>query len=84
MHTHIHNNSQTYDSCVHIYIYIILVHNMYIYIHIHNKCHTIYNYYDWPFFGPRPWHIEIRDRVNKKHPQVICSHLRLLNLKFED
>ena len=30
------------------------------------------------FFGPRPWHIEIRHRV-KKHPQLICSDLRLSN-----
>ena len=29
------------------------------------------------FFGPRPWHIEIRHRVNKNHPQLICSDLRL-------
>ena len=28
------------------------------------------------FVGPRPWHIEIRHRV-KKHPQLICSDLRL-------
>ena len=28
-------------------------------------------------FGPKPWHIEIRHRVNKKHPQIICSDLRL-------
>ena len=35
------------------------------------------------FFGPRPWHIEIRHRV-KKHPQLICSDLRLSNWVFED
>ena len=35
------------------------------------------------FLGPRPWHIEIRHRV-KKHPQLICSDLRLSNWKFED
>ena len=34
------------------------------------------------FFLPRPWHIEIRHRV-KKHPQLICSDLRLSNWKFE-
>ena len=31
------------------------------------------------FFWPRPWHIEIRHCVNKKHPQWICSDLRLSN-----
>ena len=36
------------------------------------------------FFGPRPWHIEIRHRVKKQHPQLICSDLRLSNWKFED
>ena len=35
------------------------------------------------FLGPRPWHIEIRHRVNK-HPQLICSDLRLSNWKLED
>ena len=35
------------------------------------------------FVGPRPWHIEMRHRV-KKHPQLICSDLRLSNCKFED
>ena len=29
------------------------------------------------FFGPRPLHIEIRHRVKQKHPQLICSDLRL-------
>ena len=36
------------------------------------------------FFGPRLWHIEIRHRVKKKHPQWICSDVRLSNWKFED
>ena len=35
------------------------------------------------FFGPRPWHIQIRHRV-KKRPHLICSDLRLSNRKFED
>ena len=30
------------------------------------------------FFGPRPWHIEIRHRV-QTNPQLICSDLRLSN-----
>ena len=30
------------------------------------------------FFGPRPWHIEIRHRV-KTQPQLICLDLRLSN-----
>ena len=30
------------------------------------------------FFGPRPWHIEIRHRV-KTNPQLFCSDLRLSN-----
>ena len=36
------------------------------------------------FVGPRPWHIEIRHRVKKTHPQLICSDLRLSNWNFED
>ena len=30
------------------------------------------------FFGPRPWHIEIRHRV-KRNPQLVRSDLRLSN-----
>ena len=36
------------------------------------------------FFWPRPSHIKIRHRVKTKHPQLICSDLRLSNWKFED
>ena len=78
----------------HIYIYICIYINIcvciYIYIYIRMYmymlciCIYIYIYIYAPVTGGSASGTLKSDIVSKEHPQLICSDLRLSNLKFED
>ena len=85
-HSFLHHHIATYmlpsaHNTISKQIHTKLIHRQY----KHNKPQTMFTFGTLSIseissccFGPRPWHIEIRHRV-KKHPQLICSDLRLTN-----
>ena len=83
IYTHIHLH-----KCKYVYIYIYIYDNIYIYWHDGREFSSGCRCGRFPkfhrVFGGRDSGTLKSDIVSNKHPQLVCSDLRLSNWKFED